>query len=57
MAQWNQRIETSGPTDEAGKARFQQRLDAVAQKRGVPVSTLPHITTWADIIELDENRL
>ena len=57
MAQWNQRIETSGPMDEAGQARFQQRLDAVAQKRGVPVSTLPHITTWADIIELDENRL
>jgi len=57
MAQWNQRIETSGPIDEAGQARFQQRLDAVAQKRGVDVSTLPQITTWADIIELDENRL
>ena len=57
MAQWNQRIETSGPIDEAGQARFQQRLDAVAQKRGVDVSTLPQITTWADIIQLDENRL
>jgi len=29
----------------------------VAQKRGVPVSTLPHITTWADMIDLDEDRL
>ena len=57
LTQWNQRIETSGPMDEAGQARFQQRLDAVAQKRGVHVSTLPHITTWANIIELDENRL
>lgn len=57
LAQWNQRIETSGPIDEAGKARFQQRLKDVAQKRGVPVSTLPPITTWADMIELDEDRL
>ncbi len=57
IAQWNQRIETSGPMDEAGEARFQQRLKDVAQKRGVPVSTLPHITTWADMIELDEDRL
>jgi hypothetical protein len=43
--------------DEAARARFQQRLKDVAQKRGVSVSTLPHITTWADIIELDEDRL
>jgi hypothetical protein len=57
IAQWNHRIETSGPMDEAARARFQQRLKDVAQKRGVSVSTLPHITTWADIIELDEDRL
>ncbi len=57
IAQWNQRIETGGPMDEVGKVRFQQRLEGVAQKRGVPVSTLPHITTWADMIELDEDRL
>ena len=30
IAQWNQRIETSGPMDEAGTARFQQRLTDVA---------------------------
>ncbi|MCX5722974.1 MAG: DUF5069 domain-containing protein [Nitrospirae bacterium] len=57
LAQWNQQIETSGPTDEAGKARFQQRLDDVAKKRGVPVATLPHVTAWSDLIELDEDRL
>ncbi|MEY4706077.1 MAG: hypothetical protein RL042_2282 [Nitrospirota bacterium] len=57
IAQWNERIETSGPMDEAGKARFQQRLEDVAKKRGVPVATLPPITTWADMIELDEDRL
>ncbi|MDE3220928.1 MAG: DUF5069 domain-containing protein, partial [Nitrospirota bacterium] len=57
IAKWNQRIETSGPMDEAGKARFQQRLKDIAQKRGVSVSTLPPITTWTDIIEIDEDRL
>lgn len=57
LAQWNQRIETSGPTDEASKARFQQRLADVAQKRGVPISTLPQVTAWSDLIELDEDRL
>jgi hypothetical protein len=57
IAQWNQRIETSGPMDEAGRARFQRRLEDVAHKRGVSVSTLPHITTWTDVIELDEDRL
>jgi len=57
IAQWNQRIETGGPMDEAGTARFQQRLKDVAKKRGVPVSTLPHINTWADAIDLDEDRL
>ncbi len=57
IAQWNQRIETSGPLDEAGKARFQQRLNDVATKRGVPASTLPQVTAWSDLIELDEGRL
>ena len=57
IAQWNQRIETSGPMDEAGKARFQQRLEDVAKKRGVAVATLPHVTAWSDLIELDEDRL
>ena len=57
IAKWNERIETSGPMDEAGKARFQQRLKDIAQKRGVSVSTLPPITTWTDIIEIDEDRL
>ncbi len=57
ITQWNQRIETSGPMDEAGKARFQQRLEDVAKKRGVPVATLPQVTAWSDLIELDEDRL
>lgn len=57
IAAWNERIEASGPMDETAKSRFQQRLDDVAKKRGVPVATLPHVTAWADLIELDEDRL
>ena len=57
IAQWNLRIETSGPMDDAGKGRFQQRIKDIAHKRGVPVSTLPPVSTWADVIELDEGRL
>ena len=57
ITQVNQRIEMSGLMDKARKTRFEQRLNGVAQKRGVPVSTIPHITTWTDMIELDEDRL
>lgn len=57
IAQWNQRIATSGPKDDAAHARFQHRLEEIATKRGVPVSALPRVTTWADVIELDEGRL
>ena len=57
ITQWNQRIEASGPMDEAAKGRFQQRLEDVAKKRGVPVATLPQVTAWSDLIELDEDRL
>jgi uncharacterized protein DUF5069 len=57
IAQWNQRITTSGPKDDAAHARFQHRLEEIAKKRGVQVSALPRATTWADVIELDEDRL
>jgi uncharacterized protein DUF5069 len=57
IAQWNQRITTSGPKDDAAHARFQRRLEEIAKKRGVQVSALPRVTTWADVIELDEDRL
>jgi uncharacterized protein DUF5069 len=57
IAQWNQRITTSGPKDDAAHARFHRRLEEIAKKRGVQVSALPRVTTWADVIELDEDRL
>lgn len=57
IAQWNDRILTSGPKDEATRRRFQSRLAEVAAARGVSVEALPPVATWVEIIELDEGRL
>lgn len=57
IRQWNDRILTSGPQDDAARRRFQARLCDVAAKRGVAVDALPPVATWADVIELDEGRL
>ncbi|ULA64778.1 MAG: hypothetical protein LZF86_190071 [Nitrospira sp.] len=57
IAQWSQGLLSSGPKDDATRARLQSRLQDVAAKRGVPVSALPLATTWVDAIELDEGRL
>lgn len=45
------------PKDDAARLRFQGRLQEISTKRGVPVSALPPVSTWADVIELDEERL
>jgi Domain of unknown function (DUF5069) len=57
VAQWSQALLVSGPKDDAARRRFQDRLQAIANKRGVAVSSLPAVTTWVDVIELDEERL
>lgn len=57
IAQWSQGILSSGPKDDAARQRFQSRLQGIATKRGVPVGSLPPVHTWADVIELDEERL
>jgi hypothetical protein len=57
IAQWSQALLDSGPKDEAARRRFQDRLQDIARKRGVAVGSLPPVTTWADVIELDEARL
>ena len=57
IARFSQGLLASGPKDDTTRARFQGRLDEIAKKRGVPVSALPSISTWADAIELDEGRL
>ncbi len=55
--EWNERILNGGPKDDDQRRRFQVRLADVAAKRDVPIETLPPVSTWVDIIELDEARL
>jgi hypothetical protein len=57
IAQWSQELLSSGPKDDAARQRFQGRLDEIAKKRAVPVSSLPPISTWVNVIELDEGRM
>jgi hypothetical protein len=57
IAQWSQGLLASGPKDDAARQRFQGRLQDIATKRGVSVASLPLVQTWADVIELDEERL
>lgn len=57
IAQWSQGLLSSGPKDDAAHQRFQGRLQEVATKRAVAVSSLPAVSTWADVIEIDEGRL
>ncbi len=56
-AQWSQGLLAAGPKDEATRQRFHGRLEEIATKRGVAVSSLPPVTTWVDVIELDEERM
>jgi hypothetical protein len=48
---------SSGPKDDAARERFKGRLHEIALKRAVPISSLPSVSTWAEVIELDEERL
>ena len=57
IVQWSQGILSSGPKDDAARQRFQGRLHDIATKRGVPVASLPSVSTWADVIEIDEGRM
>jgi hypothetical protein len=57
IAQWSKNLLSSGPKDDAARQRFQGRLQDIATKRGVPVASLPPVSTWAEVIELDEGRM
>ena len=57
IAQWSQSLLSSGPKDDAAQQRFHGRLQDIATKRGVPVAALPPVSTWADVIEIDEGRM
>jgi len=57
IREWSEALLARSPMDEAARQRFQGRLDEIARKRGVSVQSLPRVTTWADVIEVDEGRL
>ena len=57
IAQWSQGLLSSCPKDDAARQRFQGRVQDIATKRGVPVVSLPPVSTWADVIDLDEGRM
>jgi hypothetical protein len=57
ITQWSQGLLSSGPKDDAAQQRFQGRVQDIATKRGVPLSSLPSVSTWAGVIDLDEERL
>jgi hypothetical protein len=57
ISEWTEGLLARVPMDEAARRRFQGRLDEIARKRGVAVQSLPRVTTWADVIEVDEERL
>lgn len=57
IEQWNHMLLSSRPKDDAARLRFEGRLKDIATKRGVPVTALPSVSTWAEVIELDEERL
>ena len=57
ISEWSQGLLSSGPKDDAAQQRFQGRVQDIATKRGVLVASLPPVSTWADVIELDEGRL
>jgi hypothetical protein len=57
IEQWNHILLSSRPKDDAARQRFQVRLKDIAVKRGVPVESLPSISAWAEVIELDEERM
>jgi hypothetical protein len=57
VTQWSKNLLASGPKADAAHQRFQGRMQDIASKRGTSISSLPPVTTWADVIELDEGRL
>ena len=56
-AEWNNMVLTFGPKAPMAQQAFDRNKAALAEKRGVSVEELSHITTWFDLIELDEDRM
>ena len=56
-AEWNNMVLTFGPKAPMAQQAFDRNKAALAEKRGVSVEELSHITTWFDLIEHDEDRM
>jgi len=56
-AEWNNMVLTFGPKAEMAQKAFDRNKAALAEKRGVSVEDLSHITTWYGLIEHDEDRM
>jgi hypothetical protein len=56
-AEWNNMVLTFGPKAPMAQQAFDRNKAALAEKRGVSVEDLSHITTWVEAIEHDEDRM
>ena len=56
-AQWNEMVLNGRPKNDQAQQRFNAKVEDVAKKRGISVDQLPKVSTWADCIELDEDRM
>jgi hypothetical protein len=56
-AEWNNMVLTFGPKAPMAQQAFDRNKAALAEKRGVSVEDLSHITTWYGLIEHDEGRM
>jgi len=56
-AEWNNMVLTFGPKAEMAQKAFDRNKAALAEKLGVAVEELSHITTWCGLIEHDEGRM
>ncbi len=54
---WTRGVLKAKPGDEVTQQRYRDLLSGIAAKRGVPIESLPPVTTWVEGIDLDEGRL
>ncbi len=54
---WTRGVFKAKPGDAVALQRYRDLISGIAAKRGVPIDTLPTVTTWVEGIDLDEGRL
>ena len=56
-AQWNNMVLTFGPKNEQAQKAFDSCKAEIAKKPGISADQVSKLTTWFELIELDENRM